>query len=375
MPAARTKPYKRSRYLQTVGGLASAAYSGGRYVLKNAKRAKQVLDIIRKVKTKKNKSSQTKQSTQRKPNYKIETYVANGDGMTKSYFIKSYPKMKSQAIIKQISNRDIFRKNGSGCMISNYGTQEASNLSNLLDCGEIVACWNFGISSNATVTAAGALALGNRGMSMWCDTVESTYLFTNHSPGCVFMTLYDIVPKVDNPADPNTCWTGGLNYTTGTGGSVSSTYWNSKPSDSILFNRTWKIEKVTKVEMHTGRSHMHTRKFAYNGLLPLEKAYSYGSGSVGLKGITRQTLCVIHGMVTSNVPAAVVDNAVTLDRVKVNYVYAESYKTRIMSLKGEHTEYTQNLNIAPSAAYSQNVDGTGTYDTVTNVVSGTTAFS
>lgn len=306
---------------------------------------------------------------------KRRKFVANGDGLTSNSYTYKYKPMTGYDYARKLSKSDIYAAQNSGSFVSSYGRQGVSTISYQMNAGMIVDTFQQCKQSNAVMNTLLSTGTYDKDRSLWIDSLEERFLLSNHSPGTALLKIYDVICADNLAGAPDNAWQVGLSNTGGLDPSNDlNVFWATTPTDSITFKRTWKIVNSYDVELHTGRTHRHVKNIHWGGLMPYEKAVDSATVA-NFKGITHATMVVAHGMPTSNIAAGSTSSVVTLDKVKINWVSTTKIKSRLLSLKGKHVQFNQNLNIAPSNTYQQQADAPGTFDSTLNTINGLSAFS
>ena len=143
---------------------------------------------------------------------------------------------------------------------------------------------------------------GNYVRKILYDYVTYETGFTNNTPSCIKLTLYDCLAKTtaENAtasADTRACWSSGLQDESGFVGAATPYFPGSVPTNSKYFNMKWKILKKTVIQLGPGMTHYHKKHFAPKRLLDLE----YVNKEISIRGLTTELLVVAEGMPTTSV--------------------------------------------------------------------------
>jgi len=116
--------------------------------------------------------------------------------------------------------------------------------------------------------------------SLHCDNLAVDQVFTNKHTGGLILEIYDCVPKftigpsvyvdggetAEGYMSPQYCWQSGLSSSEiiNLNENVASGTWGAKPTSSAMFNRTWNIVGMNRVNMTTGGVHRHRSVYEIN---------------------------------------------------------------------------------------------------------------
>lgn len=328
------------------------------------------------------RSSRSKRATKSKP---IKSraprltwkYVSNGTGMTTSRWTHKYKQMPGYTEARKLAVVDRLLRNKADCFLSETGRQAAYMLDSLLDSTEILDIYNRAIRTTLPYFNAADASTTARNKILWGCSFETEYLFTNHSPGCCVLDIYDIICKKESAAlyTPILLWQAGLDQQQGTGAVPTYKYYGSRPQDSSAFNRVYKILRKTEVELHTGRSHKHVKKILYRGKLPYSTAYSLAPTNTNIEGVTHLTMIVFHGMVVGDKGEHAVDEKISLDKCKLTYVATQRFSSMIVESKAQRLTMEDALDQDLQNAFAQDPDGSGVYNSNANITGLPLAFS
>lgn len=124
-------------------------------------------------------------------------------------------------------------------------------------------------------------------------SAKGSFTFTNFSTATVFLDLYDVHPKVSTSANPEIQWSKGdiLEEADPSGGSAPVLLMpSSRPSESTRFNAFWKVDKVTRIELSGGQTHVHRINYARNKAFPnevIQQTDATGGPFNSIKGLSR----------------------------------------------------------------------------------------
>lgn len=332
-----------------------------------------------------------KSLSRRKTNFRPKSLVAGGQGMSNSYVTKRYRPMKGLKTVEWVSPLDIYKVVNYGNIISDYGKQQWEDVYNSLNNTDIRAMFTQSRQTNTNTNNSGQ-SVTDVSHKLYLDSMTIDTIFTNASAGTNIIHIYDLVARVDfEQSTFNNPYGAFGNHLVDEAGlntfEERAFYWGAEPTESARFRRLYKVLRKTKVELHTGRSHCHTKHVSYKGLLPLAKAYekelAFQTWAFG--GITQFTMVIAHGLPCDNgsAPTPGSIELVTLDKAKVIWATKVKYSTRLGTLKGKHLSYNGTFPVVVQepgagqmgAAYSQNPDGQGVYNSFANSSNVTTAFS
>lgn len=297
--------------------------------------------------------SNTQTKTKRKR--KTQSVKPIGAGTSNSYNVVKYKPMKGYKNLRQDTMQDVWRISNRFYFTSLMGSQGAHQLWDWESVapGSLTTQTRNGILTRQHVNELMAKCVRTRFeindafvpetassiAELWLDRFDCTTLFTNQSPGSVVITIYDCIARKQGSTLPRTDWDQGINMEEGQDVS-DPTALGSKPTDSKYFNANWKISKITKIELATGRSHEHTYKFSYHGKLPIATTWNALTAYTNLAGLTHNQMIVMHGMPidNTNAYAQVGGSEVSIDQTKIVGVSNYNFYTR-MRLKKQPKIY------------------------------------
>lgn len=302
---------------------------------------------------------------------KVTTITGNSGDITKSYSRLSYPVMKK--IAWRSADKDVRRIVFSGGILCNQNVQRALTIFTLSNSATMVDIYNEAAAVNVTQAAASALTNFNSDRKLWCDSQGYDITFTNQGPALIKLHIYDCLCMMDEARSPEAAWDQGLQQAGGqTPGQEFNFHPGSSPTESVIFRKEWRILKKTTIFLPTAANHEHSFYHKYTGLMNIARALELQSRVVvnvgkNMRGITIAPMIVLEGMPGDSVADGTALGQVTLAPAKVIFSARNHYFTRLISLKGKHIGYTNALPIA-SAVYTQNPDGQGVNEYISNVV-------
>jgi len=129
---------------------------------------------------------------------------------------------------------------------------------------------------------------------------KGSYTFTNFSTATVFLDLYDLHPKQSVSVGPDLSWASGdiiEQGDTSTTTSPQTFQISSVPQESTEFMKMWKIDKITRLEMTGGQTHVHRINYGRNKAIPnevLQQTDSFGPTST-VYGLSRALMWTTVG--------------------------------------------------------------------------------
>lgn len=183
---------------------------------------------------------------------------------------------------------------------------------------------------------------GQNTMEVYFKDGYSELAIQNSSNGVVKLIIYVLMARRDiyknssgDLGDPVNCWIRG-DKDTNTGGTDTTTFLGARPTDSIIFNKFWKIKKVVYTELSPDQVHYQRVRYDINKRLNEEVAAMTSDSNMGIKGWTLNYLIVGYGQ-------PIGDNASssTVAATKFNVVHKRSYH---YSYYAGQSSYLSNIN-------------------------------
>jgi hypothetical protein len=124
--------------------------------------------------------------------------------------------------------------------------------------------------------------------------------FTNFATPTCFLDIYDIHPKMNVITYPEQDWSRGDTLEENdvvTNVAAESFQLSSTPYESLRFKAAWKIDKVTRIELTGGQTHVHRINYGRNKAIPNQtvQQQSAGSGATLLHGLGRCCMITTYG--------------------------------------------------------------------------------
>jgi len=163
----------------------------------------------------------------------------------------------------------------------------------------------------------------------YLDSVVSNYIFTNQAPTDCELEIYDCVSKITSSSynSPTYCWDLGINEADQDPLATQTiTFPKSIPTESKLFNITWKCVKKVTINISPGRSHDHTFVHKMNRLVDTSYMMNYNM----VKGITNASFIVVRGALGDSNNNNTV-GSVGYTPAKVIGIHEQRFVTRILN--------------------------------------------
>lgn len=182
-------------------------------------------------------------------------------------------------------------------------------------------------------------------------TYECIFEFINQEPSDVSIELYDLISKVTEPTVryANADWNNGLINQQGIAAVNSYTQPYTVPTDSKLFNMTWRIHKKTVIRLAPGRLHKHTFKFHVNRVVDM----GYWNDYAQVRGLTYQLMVVARGTPSDTVAGSTV-GSIALTPVKIIGTFRYKYHAQIISAFPRNVSLLSALTTGNAALYVEN---------------------
>lgn len=317
-------------------------------------------------------SSRTKTKTKTKNKRQV---ISNENAnISKSKCFLKYPPMKM--IKKGNAPKDVYRYRLSGSTVGALGRQAYGVVVSMTSADEIKQSFLQSIDTTTAAQTAMAPNANSEVRKIYMDYAKAETHITNQGPSSVFISMYDCIARVDNAYNPNDAWNIGLTQERGiTGTEEGIDNVGARPEDVKYFASQWKILKKTEITLGTGANHVHKVHHSYNGLLNYNKAIQLisqtGVGRAIIKGLTIVSFMVVTGMPVDSINTTTTTTpdvgTVTTNMSKIIHITNYEYGTRLLSVKARHVSYPTYLT-QPAAAYGQNVDSQGGFESVTNTL-------
>lgn len=225
---------------------------------------------------------------------------------------------------------------------------------------------------NTTTTPAESLGFTDK---IRITEVEVQTRMTNANNIGQIVDIYEIEPRLlsvssieTNVTDPRTAWYRGYTLTnhSATGGIVGSSADNvaTRPYDSVLFNRFYRINTVMRVELMPGSTHIHTSKYNINRTFTISDLAPCYDATVGFNWInafgahplfTNHLLIVVQGLPVHSAGDTINSNKLTTSPVSIDVVqskrivFATSYADSTVT--GINANTVLNHSITDSSQY------------------------
>lgn len=124
-------------------------------------------------------------------------------------------------------------------------------------------------------------------------SIKETYYLTNSSNGTMYLTILDVVPRMNSTVTPESSWTAGLADMQGGAGSITSASPGILPYLSPEFNKLYRVIRKTKMIMFGGKSRIY-QKYTKRGR-NLDMAEVYAGNFLSLRGLTTYTFFILMG--------------------------------------------------------------------------------
>lgn len=241
---------------------------------------------------------------------KIIAPTVNGE-WTRSLLVTKYKPCKGYNTMKNIINPGGVEDILTTTLLWGAGANDSKNQLVAViyeQLGRSYGGTQIGAITDLIIRGAGSVAnqfntqTGNYVRKILYDYITYETSFTNNTPSCVKLTLYDCMAKTtaettSASADTRACWITGLGDESGFVGAANAYFPGSVPTNSKYFNMKWKIIKKTVIQLGPGMTHYHKKHFAPKRLLDLE----YVNKEISIKGLTTELLVVAEGMPTTSV--------------------------------------------------------------------------
>lgn len=181
-------------------------------------------------------------------------------------------------------------------------------------------------------------------LRFYLESVSGHLTFKNQSDSRCWMTIYDLVSRVDGNGvsyNPYSAWSAGMTEL-GAVGTAGTLMPHSTPFQSATFNQFWAVRKRVRVGMESGATHKHSYKFSPNRYL--DTARIRNAGAYYVKGLSCAVMVVIHGEPANGTVASGSDSTVTLAPVKVDYVGTRSFKYKYLNENRRKYQATNSLS-------------------------------
>jgi len=166
----------------------------------------------------------------------------------------------------------------------------------------------FDFYQQSTLTSGESLRLQQT--SVHLKNVTNELLLTNNAITTALVDIYEVVPKFDlgdttyandvraqGYMCPRYAFYEGLNADTmEPEDSITMNKVNAKPSDSILFQRCWKVIKHVRVNLTGGSTHRHKSVICVNKTIPYQEMANNSSSGLKKAGYMSSYLLVTKGV-------------------------------------------------------------------------------
>lgn len=270
---------------------------------------------------------------------KVRPFGYAGSKSSISVINKLSPKLRTT--FRAIA-QDIWTLNSSGRCDVTPGVQNLFSASAMFS--------HYDLSTLITVASA------NKTQKFLWEQCFGRMVMTNQGISSVFCDIYFIINRRDTATatvqGPYEAWTNGIQDEGG-----SSTDWSimgNIPSNSLLFQRMFKIKKITRVLLSPGEVHEQSIMYKPNKFMPYE---DIDNASYGVRNLTAYVMTIVR-------PAPYNDSTtktqVTTGNGHVDWVFEKSYKYRYVSdnittfnktnnLVSAYTVQQDTMNLVPAA--------------------------
>lgn len=204
---------------------------------------------------------------------------------------------------------------------------------------------------------------GYTNAKIFLEKIHMKLTFQNQGPTDVNITYYIVVAKRDRQAgelaDPIKDWdTGTVQNAGNSGGSVLNyNTLGAKPTDSVTFNRNWRIKKKKTIVISGGGTHVLNMNVKYNKIRNVENLYELDVE----QGYSGKIFWVQSGGLGDDVgypvPASVPLNAavkITTGPTKVIATFERRTTMRALSLFPNKQVFNSNLALTPANIFQMN---------------------
>lgn len=212
-----------------------------------------------------------------------------------------------------------YNVNAGGTWSAATGLQKAAMVSSVYAPADNNAMWNAVVAGFTTATDGDPVIAP---LKIFLKTCTAVTVFTNQTNCNAFLDIYDIVTRKAQPAS-------GTLYTPLAAWELAqfafnpdATIYGATPFESPAFCYTYKVKRITRVNLAQGESHEHRVVHKTNRIYNNTELLN----DVNMPGLTHFTMCVSRGS-----PADSSIAAVTAALHKIDYITTERYTVQCIS--------------------------------------------